>query len=115
MSATKFTFTAVVEHPQLGTLRGCARIAAELFPRIINQSEEDPDDAAKKKPTPETTITGFKVPTAVAYINAAGKIVVSRGAVKKVAGPAGTDLALSHDGKRLLYVRADSKSVLKAP
>ncbi len=81
MSATKFTFTAVVEHPQLGTLKGCARIAA------------------------------FKVPTAVAYISAAGKIVVSRGAVKKIAGPAGTDLALSHDGKKLLYVRADSKSV----
>jgi uncharacterized membrane protein len=111
MSATKFTFSAVVEHPQMGTLKGCARIAAELFPRIINQSEDDPDDAAKKKPTPETTITGFKVPTAVAYITAAGKIVVSRGAVKKIAGPAGTDLALSHDGKKLLYVRADSKSV----
>ncbi len=114
MSTTKFTFNAVVEHPQLGTLKGCARIAAELFPRIINQSEDDPDDAAKKKPTPETTITGFKVPTAVAYINAAGKIVVSRGVVKKIAGPAGTDLALSHDGKKLLYVRADSKSVAES-
>jgi uncharacterized membrane protein len=110
MSTTKFTFSAVVEHPQLGTLKGCARIAAELFPRIINQSEEDPDDAAKKKPTPETTITGFKVPTAVAYVTAAGKIVVSRGPIKKIAGPAGADLALSHDGKKLLYVRADSKS-----
>jgi len=110
MSTTKFSFNAVVEHPQLGTLKGCARVAAELFPRIVNQSEDDPDDAAKKKPTPETTITGFKVPTAVAYINVAGKIVVSRGAVKKIAGPAGTDLALSQDGKKLLYVRADSKS-----
>ena len=109
MSATKFTFNAVVEHPQLGTLKGCARIAAELFPRIINQSEDDPDDAAKKKPTPETTITGFKVPTTVAYIASTGKIVVSRGAVKKIAGAAGTDLAISHDGKKLLYVRADSK------
>jgi uncharacterized membrane protein len=109
MSATKFTFNALVEHPQLGTLKGCARIAAELFPRIINQSEEDPD-AAKKKPTPETTITGFKVPTAVAYITPAGKIVVTRGAIKKIAGPAGTDLALSHDGKKLLYVRGDPKS-----
>jgi uncharacterized membrane protein len=110
MSTTKFTFSAVVEHPQLGTLKGCARIAAELFPRIINQSEDDPDDAAKKKPVPETTITGFKVPTAIAYVTSAGKTVVSRGAVKKIAGPAGTDLALSHDGKKLLYVRADSKS-----
>jgi len=110
MSATKYTFRAVVEDEQLGALNGCARIAAELFPRITNQSEDDPDDAAKKKPAPETTVTGFKVPTAVAYINAAGKIVVSRGAVKKIAGPAGTDLALSHDGKKLLYTRADATS-----
>jgi uncharacterized membrane protein len=110
MSTIKFTFSAVVEHPQLGTLKGCARVAAELFPRIVNQSEDDPDDAAKKKAIPETTVTGFKVPTAVAYVTAAGKIVISRGAVKKIAGPAGTDLALSHDGKKLLYARADSKS-----
>jgi uncharacterized membrane protein len=109
MSSTKYTFRAVVEHPQLGTLSGCARIAAELFPRIANQSEDDSDDTAKKKPAPETTVTGIKVPTAVAYITSAGKIVVSRGAVKKIAGPAGIDLALSHDGKKLLYVRADPK------
>ena len=109
MSATKYTFRAVVEHAQLGTLNGCARIAAELFPRT-NQSEDDPDDAAKKKPAPETTVTGFKVPTAVAYVNAARKIVVSRGAVKKIVGTAGTDLALSHDGKKLLYTRTDTNS-----
>jgi uncharacterized membrane protein len=109
MSATKYTFRAVVEHPQLGTLNGCARIAAELFPRITNQSEDDSDDAAKKKPAPETTITNFKPPTAVAYISA-GKIILSRGAVKKIVGTAGTDFALSHDGKKLLYVRAESKS-----
>jgi uncharacterized membrane protein len=109
MSATKYTFRAVVEHPQLGTLNGCARIAAELFPRITNQSEDDSDDAAKKKPTPETTITNFKAPTAVAYISA-GKIILSRGPVKKIVGTAGTDLALSHDGKKLLYVRSESKS-----
>jgi len=110
MSATKYTFRVIVEHAQLGTLNGCARIAAELFPRITNQDDEDPDEAAKKKPALETTITGFKAPTAVAYINAAEKIVVSRGALKKIAAPAGTDLALSHDGKKLLYTRADSKS-----
>lgn len=109
MSATKYTFRSVVEDPQLGTMNGCARIAAELFPRITNQSEDDTGDSAKKKSAPETTVTGFKVPTAVAYISA-GKIVVSRGAVKKVAGSTGTDLALSHDGKKFLYVRADSKS-----
>ncbi len=110
MSATKYTFRAVAEDAQLGTLNGCARIAAELFPRITNQSEDDPDDAAKKKPVPETTVTGFKPPTAVAYVNSAEKIVVSRGTIKKIAGPAATDLALSHDGKKLLYTRADSKT-----
>jgi uncharacterized membrane protein len=110
MSATKYTFRAVVEDVQLGTLSGCARIAAELFPRITNQSEDDPDDAAKKKPAPETTVTGFKVPTAVAYINAARRIVVSRGALKKIVAPAGADLALSHDGKKLLYTRTDASS-----
>jgi len=111
MSATKYTFRAAVEDPQLGTMSGCARIAAELFPRIINQSEDDPDEEAKKKAAaPETTVTGFKVPTAVAYVNAAEKMVVSRGAVKKIAGAAGTDLALSHDGKKLLYVRGESKA-----
>jgi hypothetical protein len=35
---------------------------------------------------------------------------LSRGAVKKIAPSAGTDLALSHDGKKLLYVRADLQS-----
>ena len=110
MSATKYTFRSVVEHPQLGTLNGCARIAAELFPRITNQSEDDSDDPTKKKPVPDTTVTNSKPPTATAYINAAGKVVVSRGAVKKIAAAAGTDLALSHDGKKLLYVRTDTKS-----
>jgi len=110
MSATKYTFRAVVEDAQLGTLNGCARIAAELFPRITNQSEDDPDADAKKKPAPETTVTGFKVPTAVAYINTARKIVVSRGTLKKIVGPAGTDLALSNDGKKLLYIRTDATS-----
>jgi uncharacterized membrane protein len=110
MSATKYTFKASVEYPQLGSMNGCARIAAELFPRITNQSEDDPDDAAKKKPAPETTVTGFKAPTAIAYVNSAAKIVVSRGSVKKIAGAAGTDLAISHDGKKLLYVRSDPKS-----
>ena len=110
MSATKYTFRAGVEHPQLGTLNGCARIAAELFPRITNQSEDDSDDATKKKPVPDTTVTNSKPPTAVAYIASTGKVIVSRGAVKKIAAPAGTDLDLSHDGKKLLYVRADTKS-----
>src|SRR6202011_2870009 len=87
--------------------RGCARVAAELFPKIVNQSADD-DDTEKKKP-PVTSITNFKAPTAVAYVTSGGKIVVSRGAAKKITPIGGTELALSHDGKKLLYTRNDSK------
>jgi uncharacterized membrane protein len=102
----KYSFRASVDHAQLGTLKGCARIAAELFPKINNQPDEEEDEAKKKPPAP--TITNFKAPVAVAYLNSSGGIVLSRGKIKKIAAPAGTDLALSHDGKRLLYVRPDS-------
>jgi hypothetical protein len=103
----KNAFRIVLEHGQIGTFRGCARVAAELFPKIVNQSADD-DDADKKKP-PVNAITNFKAPTVVAYVTSSGKIVVSRGAAKKVIPVAGTELALSHDGKKLLYTRNDSK------
>ena len=103
----KNAFGIVLEHGQIGTFRGCARVAAELFPKIVNQSGDD-DDTDKKKP-PVTAITSFKTPTAVAYVTSSGKIIISRGAAKKVIPVAGTELALSHDGKKLLYTRNDSK------
>jgi hypothetical protein len=105
----KYTFRVTLEHAQIGALSGCARIAAELFPKIVNQSEDDDDDPAKKKP-PATTITNFKAPTAIAFVNPAGKIVVSRGVAKKMAATSGLELSLSHDGKKLLYTRNDSKT-----
>jgi hypothetical protein len=104
----KNSFRMVLEHAQAGTFRGCARIAAELFPKIVNQSTDDDDDADKKKP-PVATITNFKTPTAVGYLNPAGKIVLSRGAAKKIAPTTGTELALSNDGKKLLFTRNDAK------
>jgi hypothetical protein len=108
----KNSFSIILEHAQIGTLRGCARIAAELFPKIVNQSEDDDDDADKEK-RPVATITNFKAPTAIAFVNPAGKIIVSRGAAKKIVPttvPAtGTELSLSHDGKKLLFTRNDSK------
>ncbi len=110
-SGAKYAFRAVVQHAQIGTLSGCARIAAELFPKIVNtanQPDED-DDTEKKKPR-ETTITNFKAPTAVAFLNSTGNVVVSNGKIKKVAAPEGSELALSHDGKKLLYNRSDSKT-----
>jgi uncharacterized membrane protein len=104
----KYPFRASVEHAQLGSMQGCARIAAELFPRINNQPDEDEDADKKKQPAP--TNTNFKSPVAVAYLNSAGAVVLSRGKAKKIAAPEGSELALSHDGKKLLYTRSDSKS-----
>jgi uncharacterized membrane protein len=106
----KYSFRTSVDHAQLGTLTGCARIAAELFPKINNQPDADDDTDKKKPPTP--TVTNFKAPVAVAYLNASGSVVLSRSATKKIASPAGAELALSHDGKKLLYTRPDSGSTL---
>lgn len=102
------SFRASVDHAQIGSLKGCARIAAELFPKINNQPDEEEDTDKKKPPAP--TITKFKPPVAVAYLNSAGSVVLSRGSTKKIAAPAGTELGLSHDGKKLLYTRSDSKT-----
>jgi hypothetical protein len=103
----KNAFRIVLEHGQIGTFRGCARVAAELFPKIVNQTADD-DDPDKKKP-PVIAIPNFKAPTAIAYVTSSGKIIVSRGAAKKIVPSTGTELALSHDGKKLLYTRNDSK------
>ena len=104
----KYSFRASVDHAQIGFLKGCARIAAELFPKINNQPDDE-EDADKKKP-PAPTVTNFKPPFAVAYLNSAGNVVLSRGTTKKIAAQTGAELALSHDGKKLLYTRSDSKS-----
>src|SRR5712664_522476 len=104
----KYSFRASVDHTQIGSLKSCARIAAELFPKINNQPDQEEDADKKKSPAP--TITNFKSPVAVAYLNLAGSVVLSRGTTKKIVAPTGTELALSHDGKKLLYARSDSKS-----
>jgi WD40 repeat protein len=111
-STAKFAFTASVQHAQIGSAEGCARVATELFPKINNQPTDDDDDA-KDKPAPPT-ITQFKPPVYVAYINASGKLAVKRGAVARaVPGKGGYQPALSHDGKRLLYT-TDEKGDGKA-
>ncbi len=101
----KYSFRASVDHAQIGSLKGCARIAAELFPKINNQPADE-DDAAKKKP-PAPTITNFKPPIAVAYVNPTGKVVFKRGSTTRVVATEGRQLAVSHDGNRLLYTRED--------
>src|SRR6267378_6934818 len=44
----KYFFRASVAHAQIGSLKGCARIAAELFPKINNQPDQEEEDDAKK-------------------------------------------------------------------
>jgi uncharacterized membrane protein len=102
----KYPFRASVDHAQLGTHIGCARIAAELFPKISNQTDEDEEDADKTKPPPPT-VTNFKPPVAIAYVNLAGRVVFKRGAISRVVAAEGHQLAVSHDGSRLLYTRED--------
>jgi uncharacterized membrane protein len=105
MSETKYSFRAVVTHAQIGELKGCAKIAAEEFPEF-KQKNLDDDDPDKKKVVPPA-ITGFKAPVEIALIDATGKVIVARGAVAKVAAPAGSQLNFSHDGKQLLFTREE--------
>jgi uncharacterized membrane protein len=109
----KYSFRASVDHAQLGTLKGCARIAAELFPKINNQPDAD-DDTDKKKP-PAPTITNFKAPVAVAYLNAAQQVVFKRGQVSRVVSPRpSSGLSVSHDGKRLLFTADDAAGPIRS-
>ena len=99
-STTKWAFTASMEHAQIGSAEGCARVATELFPKINNQPADDDDD--KDKPAPPT-ITHFKPPTAVAFLSASGKLIIKRGTVARAIPGKGYQPDLSHDGKKLLF------------
>ena len=106
-SGTKYTFRAEAQHAQIGSFTGCARIAAELFPKISNQTEdEDADEKKPPQPLPADVIK-FKAPVVYAYINTTDKVVFKRGAQAKIVGPAGSQLDISHDGQRLLYTREE--------
>jgi uncharacterized membrane protein len=107
--ATKYTFRAEALHAQIGALTGCARIAAELFPKINNQAD-DSDDPDKPPPVLPADVIKSVLPTAVAYVNSAGKVVLGLGTIKKLVAPEGSELCLSHDGKKLLYTRSDAES-----
>lgn len=122
MSDTKYTFKVSVEHAQIGTLNGCGQSSPEKFPEFRKKNQLDPTenidattekDKDKDKFSVLEPITKFTPPAAVAYLDASGKIVISRGEIKRTAAPAGTELALSHDGKKLLYTREDSKTAME--
>lgn len=108
MSDTKYSFRIAVDHAQIGTFRGCARTAPDQFPEF-KQKNLDDDDPEKKKPAPPT-ITNFKPPVAVAYIDPTGKVMLARNDIPKLVAPKGYQPSLSHDGKRLLFLNDESSS-----
>lgn len=114
-STVKYGFSASVDHAQIGSFQACARVATELFPKINNQpSEDDDDDDAKPKPVPPT-VTNFKSPVDFAYVAASDKMIVKHGSiVRSILGIAGNLLSLSHDGKKLLFVRDEQPASLRA-
>ncbi len=63
----KYSFKISIDHSQIGSLKGCARIATELFPKINNRPDAQDDDAKKKPPVPVSSVTKFQSPIAVAY------------------------------------------------
>ncbi len=107
----KYTFRVAVEHAQIGSLNGCGQSTPDKFPefRKKNQIEPDdnPDDKDKDKKTVLDPITNFKMPVAVAYLSSAGKVIFKRGTAARQVAADGSQLAVSHDGTRLLYTRED--------
>lgn len=96
-----FPFTFAAEHAQVGGLSGCAKFAPELFP---SEKQED-DDTEPKKPPPSYLSLHSKPPVAVAYRSPDGRVMLSHARVSRSVAEKGYDLALSHDGKKLLFVR----------
>ena len=123
VSDAKYTFSVIVNHAQIGALKGCGVSSPDKFPEFRKKNQLDmPDDATdktkesdkdkerEKKLAVLDPITNFHPPVAVAYIDSSSHVIVSRGAVKKTAALSGTEPALSHNGNLLLYTRSDSKS-----
>ena len=120
MSDTKYTFHVEVQHAQIGTLSGCGQSAPEQYPEIRKKNHLDmPDDTDatakdkdkdkdKDKRSVLEPITKFQSPVAVAYLDASDRVIVSRGAIRKTAALSGSEPALSHDGKKLLFTYSHS-------
>src|SRR5215470_13064720 len=86
-SDTKYTFRIVVDHSQIGSLKGCAKVAPDQFPEF-KQKNLDDDDPDKKKPAPPA-ITNFKAPVSVAYLDPTGKVMLARNDITKLVAPKG--------------------------
>ena len=104
----RYSFKISIDHAQIGSLKGCGRIATELFPKINNRPDQDDDDTKKKPPVPVSSVTKFQLPIAVAYVNANEQLAFKRGSiVRTIPGTSGNDLSPSHDGKKLLFTREE--------
>ena len=104
----KYSFKVSIDHAQIGSLKGCGRIATELFPKISNRPDQEDDDTKKTPPVPVSSVTKFQSPVVVAYLNANLQLTFKRGSiVRTVPGLPGYDLAPSHDGKKLLFTREE--------
>lgn len=109
----KYTFRVVVDHAQIGPLNGCGQSMPELFPEFRKKNQLNPDDNPdendkdkdKDKKTVLEPITNFKMPVAVAYLSPARKVMFKRGTVVRQVAAEGYQLAVSHDGSKLLYTR----------
>ena len=119
MSDTKYSFSVELNHAQIGTLKGCGVSEPDKFPEFRKKNAPldmpepnapDKDKDKDKKNAVLDPITRFQSPTAIAYLDASGKVILARGEVRKTVAAAGSELAVSHDGKKLLYTRADSKT-----
>jgi dipeptidyl aminopeptidase/acylaminoacyl peptidase len=116
MSDAKYTFSVTIEHAQIGTLKGCGQSTPDKFPEFRKKNQIDPSDSPdpadkdKDKKTVLDPITVFAPPVAVAFLGASSQVILSRGAAKKTIAPSGSELALSHDGKRLLFTRSNSEN-----
>ena len=118
MSDTKYTFRVEVQHAQIGTLNGCGQSAPDKFPEFRKKNQldmpDDTDENAKDKDKDKKSvldpITKFESPVAVAYLDAATHVIVSRGAIRKTAALAGSEPALSHAGKKLLFTYSRSEA-----
>jgi len=103
----KYSFKISIDHAQIGSLKGCGRIATELFPKINNRPDQD-DDNAKKKPIPVSSVTKFQSPIVVVYVSATQQLAFKRGSIARtIPGVPGSDLSPSQDGKKLLFTRGE--------
>lgn len=116
MSDAKYTFKVTLQHAQIGALNGCGQSTPDKFPEFRKKNQLDPTDDPgdkdkdKDKKTVLDPITNFRSPVATASLDASGRVVFTRGESRKIVAPSGLDLAVSHDGKKLLYTRSDSKT-----